>query len=104
VRLSEIAALSGRRVIKLPFWMIRCVTTCWWGFRLPVFEFPVGLLYFLRYPWVAGPFRLERELGFRCRYSSHDTLRELLRVDGQLVADSEPLGKRAPEPLPEEAG
>ncbi|HTI49375.1 MAG TPA: NAD-dependent epimerase/dehydratase family protein, partial [Planctomycetaceae bacterium] len=48
VHLSQIAKYSGRPIITLPFWMIRCITTCWWGLRLPVFEFPVGMLYFLR--------------------------------------------------------
>jgi UDP-glucose 4-epimerase len=88
VQLSDIATHSGRRVISLPFWFVRCITTCWWGLRLPVFDFPVGLLYFLRYPWVAAPNRLERELGFRFQYSSLDTLRALLHSHGKLVASA----------------
>lgn len=96
VTLSEIGRSSGRRVIKLPFWMIRCVTTCWWAFRLPHFLFPVGLLYFLRYPWVAAPVRLEQELGFRFRYGSRETLHQLLQRDGQLAADALALEERAP--------
>ena len=86
VRLTDIAAHSGRRVITLPFWFIRCLTTFWWGLRLPVFDFPVGMLYFLRYPWVVAPVRLERELGYRFQYSSLDTLREMLQLHGKLVA------------------
>lgn len=86
VRLSDVAAHTGRRVITLPFWFIRCITTCWWGLRLPVFDFPVGMLYFLRHPWVAAPARLERELDYRFQYSSMDTLREMLRLHGKLVS------------------
>lgn len=85
VRLSEIAADSGRPIIKLPFWMIRIVTTCWWTLRLPAFPFPPGLLYYLRHPWVVAPHRLEREIGYRFRYSSRDTLREMLRIQGNLA-------------------
>lgn len=89
IRLTDVAAHTGRRVITLPFWVIRCITTCWWGLRLPVFDFPVGMLYFLRYPWVAAPSRLEREFGFRFQHSTLDTLREMLQLHGKLVAPTD---------------
>ncbi|MGQ0634768.1 MAG: NAD-dependent epimerase/dehydratase family protein [Planctomycetaceae bacterium] len=85
VRFSDIAADTGRPLVSLPFWMIRMITTCWWGLRLPGFTFPTGLLYFLRHPWVVAPRRLERELGFRFQYSSRDALRELLTLQGKLA-------------------
>lgn len=85
VTFADIAADTGRPTIRLPFWMIRCITTCWWNLRLPGFPFPPGLLYFLRYPWVVEPRRLERELGFRFQHTSRDTLRELLRLQGKLA-------------------
>jgi hypothetical protein len=77
--------------------MIRIITTCWWGLRLPGFEFPPGLLYFLRHPWVVAPRRLERELGFRFQYSSRDTLRELLTLQGKLARH---VAYAPPRPLP----
>lgn len=85
VHFTQIAADTGRRMIKIPFWMVRLTTTCWWGLRLPWFRFPPGLLHFLRHPWVVAPNRLQRELGFRFKYSSRQTLQELLRQRGQLA-------------------
>lgn len=81
VTMTQIARERGKITIKVPFWMIVPVTITWWGLRLPVFEFPPGLLWFLRYPWVVAPQRLQQELGFEFRYSSLDTLRELLKAD-----------------------
>jgi UDP-glucose 4-epimerase len=100
VHLSEIAKYSGRPIITLPFWLVRGITTCWWSLRLPMFEFPVGMLYFLRYPWVAAPNRLERELGFHFQHSGHETLCELLRINGKLKSSVIPQSTpRAPGSL-----
>lgn len=81
VSMTQIARETGRFTVKVPFWMIVPVTVMWWGLRLPVFEFPPGLLWFLRYPWIVAPQRLQQELNFEFRYSSLDTLRELLTAN-----------------------
>jgi UDP-glucose 4-epimerase len=80
VTMSDIARETRRFTMKLPFWAIVPVTTMWWGLRLPIFEFPPGLLWFVRYPWVVEPRRLQQELGFQFRYSSLDTLRESVKA------------------------
>lgn len=80
VTLTEIARETKRLKFKIPFWMIVPVTTVWWALRLPLFEYPPGLLWFLRYPWVVEPRRLVNEIGYKFQYSSMDTLREMLRA------------------------
>jgi UDP-glucose 4-epimerase len=77
VPLTKLAALTNRRVAKLPFWTMKLATTIWWGLRLPLFDFPPSLHDFVRYPWVVSPARLQNELGFQFRYSSEETLLEM---------------------------
>jgi UDP-glucose 4-epimerase len=84
VSTSEMAREAGRRTIRIPFWMLYSITTMWWGLRLPIFDFPPAIHYYLRYPWVVAPNRLVRELGFTFKYSSIETLRELLRAHNRL--------------------
>lgn len=77
--MTEIARETGRRVLSLPFWLVRFVHATAWAARLPFHESPSGLLCFARYPWVVAPSRLERELGFRFEFSSRDTLRDIIQ-------------------------
>lgn len=77
VSLTQLAKLTNRWVIQLPFWAFRLPTVFWWHMRLPIFDYPPSLLEFIRYPWVVAPTRLENELGFRFRYSSEETLAEI---------------------------
>lgn len=76
--LSEIAEISGRRWFSLPGWMARFVHGVFWNLRLPFHESPVDFLHYARWPWVAAPDRLENELGFRFRYTSNETVAEIV--------------------------
>jgi UDP-glucose 4-epimerase len=78
--LSEIARETRRFCVPLPLWWCRFVTFFWWNLRLPVFDFPPELHYFVRDPWVVAPNRLQQELGYQFRFTSRDTLRELYRT------------------------
>jgi UDP-glucose 4-epimerase len=82
--LTELAAMSGRFSVYAPMTMCLAFTTLWWKLRLPVFHFPAGLWYFIRYPWVVSPSRLTNELSFQFRYSSHEVIRQLLQDAGRL--------------------
>ena len=84
--LTELAALSGRVSVSAPMALCLAFTTYWWKLRLPVFQFPAGLWYFIRYPWVVSPGRLTSELSFQFRYSSRDVIRQLLHDAGRLKA------------------
>jgi len=78
-RISEIAGETRRRTLRLPFWLVRLVHGLGWTLRLPTHEAPADFLEFARYPWAVRARRLERELGFRFRYTSLETLREIVR-------------------------
>jgi UDP-glucose 4-epimerase len=82
--MRDLARMSRRPAIPVPFGLCKAVTTCWWALRLPVFKFPPTLWNFIRYPWVISPDRLLRETPFRFRYSSHDVIRMLLQDHGRL--------------------
>jgi UDP-glucose 4-epimerase len=76
---SEIAAATRRRTVRLPFWLVRMMQGFGWTVRLPGYEFPAEFLHFARYPWVVAPRRLQQELGYEFRHTSRETLREIIR-------------------------
>jgi UDP-glucose 4-epimerase len=76
VLFSEVARAAGRSCWSMPFWLARALLAAGWALRLPWHEAPASFLQFLRHPWVVAPARLERELGFRFRYSSAETIRQ----------------------------
>ena len=76
---STIAAETRRRTLRLPFGPIRTIYRLAWAAHLPIYDAPVEFLDFARYPWVVASRRLERELRFQFRYSSHATLLETIR-------------------------
>ena len=82
--LNDLARLSGRVAIKAPLTGCLIFTTVWWGLRLPVFCFPSGLWYFIRYPWVISPDRITSELGYQFKHSSNEVIRMLLKDGGRL--------------------
>ncbi len=84
--MRDLARLSGRFAIPVPFGVCRALTACWWALRLPIFHFPSPLWYFIRYPWVVSPERLMTEVGFQFRHSSTDVIRLLLKDAGKLNA------------------
>ncbi len=76
---STIAAETRRRTLRLPLGPIKALYRLAWAVHLPIYDSPVEFLDFARYPWVVAPNRLERELGFQFRHSSHATLLETIR-------------------------
>lgn len=76
--ISELARMTNRRTWKPPFRLAHGVAWLAWTLRLPIHEWPPGLLYFVRDPWVVAPMRLQRELGFRFRYSSQETIHQTM--------------------------
>jgi UDP-glucose 4-epimerase len=76
--LSEIARATGRRPLRLPFWLVRAIAVPIRLFRRREDRLPRGFLDYIRYPWVAAPARLQDELGYIFRYGSAETLREII--------------------------
>ena len=84
--ITDLAKMSGRSAVSVPFAACRAVTACWWALHLPIFHFPSALWYFIRYPWVVASDRLIREIGFQFEHSSQDVIRLLLKDVGKLKA------------------
>lgn len=78
---SDIAKIRGKRAVKLPLWLTRWAMRFYRGCRLPDtllpgMASPLGLLNYLRHPWVGTPRRLQEELGFQFKYSSRATVEQ----------------------------
>lgn len=71
---EDLAAARGRRVISLPPWLLYPLTQLAWSLRLQS-DSPAMGLDMIRYPWFASTEKIEREMGFRPRYSSGDAWR-----------------------------
>lgn len=85
--MKDLAKMSGRFAISVPFAACRALTTVWWALRMPIFHFPAPLWYFIRYPWVISPDRLRTEVGFEFRHSSTEVIRMLLKDVGKLKTE-----------------
>ena len=68
---DDMAATRGRRVVSLPAWLLYPLTQLTWSLRLQS-DSPAMGLDMIRYPWSASTEKIEREMGFRSRYSSSD--------------------------------
>jgi UDP-glucose 4-epimerase len=84
VTLGDLARLTGRRPISVPFALCRAGSAVWWALSLPWFRSPAGIWYFIRYPWMVTSRRLVDEFGFRFRYSGLETVQQLLAAKGLL--------------------
>ena len=71
---DDLAAARGRRVISLPPWLLYPLTHLTWSLRLQS-DSPAMGLDMIRYPWFASTEKIEREMGFRPRFSSGDAWR-----------------------------
>ena len=63
IRWSEMVRAMGRRLVRLPAWIIYPLTELTWRIGLQKDSPAVGLD-FIRYPWVVSTAKLRRELGF----------------------------------------
>jgi len=79
LHITDMARETGRRALRLPFWLAYAVHWLFWAVHLLNHESPASFLYFVRYPWVIAPTRLETELGYQFRFSSLETLRHVVQ-------------------------
>lgn len=68
---NEMAAARGRRVLSMPAWLLYPATQIAWALRLQSDSPAMGLA-MIRYPWCASTEKIERDMGFRPRYSSRE--------------------------------
>jgi nucleoside-diphosphate-sugar epimerase len=88
ITLRRMSRLKQCRTFKIPLKLCRAFTFFWWSCRLPVFRFPPGLWSFITYPWVVAPTRLTDELNFEFRYSTEETIRQML-LDGGYIRETD---------------
>lgn len=86
IRWDEMAAARGRRVVSLPSWLLSTATQITWTLRLQSDSPAVGLN-MIRYPWFASTDKIEREMGFRARYSSREAWDAYLQKTRQRAAE-----------------
>ena len=99
ILLTDVARETGRRAVSIPWWAVHLASQLCWTLRLPLIRMPPSMTHYVRYPFVLAPTRLCRELGFQFRYSTLETLREMLRSMGRLAND--PARQSAGSPPPE---
>ena len=69
---SEMAAIAGRRLVKLPAPLIYGLTSATWSLRLQR-DSPAAGLDFVRYRWTVSTDKIKGKLGFKSSYSSRET-------------------------------
>lgn len=80
LKCTQIAKQTNRKTWRWPFWLAKFLHGFAWTIRFPIHESPASFLYFCRYPWVVAPQRLQKELDFEFKYSSQQTLDEIIRM------------------------
>jgi UDP-glucose 4-epimerase len=70
---SEVARISGKRMIRLPEPLLRAVLSASWALRIQG-DSPTSGLEFIKYPPIVNTKKLKNESSFQFRYSSKEAL------------------------------
>jgi UDP-glucose 4-epimerase len=76
---SAIAAMIGTTLIPLPKWFIYPLLELLWRLRMPGIEVNSGYLDYIRYPFVASTLRAARDLAFKPKHTTLETLDQTIR-------------------------
>ena len=76
--IDEIAELSARKVVPMPRFMLEQSFKTLWRLGVKRVESPETFLDFTVYPWLLSNAKATRELGFRPKYTSRETLEVML--------------------------
>jgi UDP-glucose 4-epimerase len=101
IKMSESAAIAGKKVRKMPLKLYRRLAAASWKLRLRNVEAPPGQIEFLLHPWIASNEKLKRELDWTPRYTSRETFEITMRAKGlaaPAVEESETPAVPAPPP------
>jgi UDP-glucose 4-epimerase len=82
IKMSEAAAIAGKKVRKMPLKVYRRLATASWKLRLRNVEAPPGQIEFLLHPWIASNDKLKSELGWTPRHTSRETFEITMRAKG----------------------
>ena len=73
VSYSEMVALSGKRLLRVPSFLLYPLVQASWALRLQK-DSPAAGLDFIRYPWLVDTGKVELDTGYRFRYTSREAL------------------------------
>ena len=73
VSYSEMVALSGKKLLRVPSFLLYPLVQASWKLRLQR-DSPAAGLDFIRYPWLVDTGKVERDTGYRFRYTSREAL------------------------------
>ncbi len=79
---GEMASARGRRVLSMPAWLLYPATQLAWTLRVQS-DSPALGLEMVRYPWIADTGKIEREVGFRPRFSAREAWEAHVRDGGK---------------------
>lgn len=82
MKLSEGAALIGKRSIKIPYGMLYFLSWVLWRLHIKMVETPPGAIDYITYPWVLDTTRAKELLGWKPKYSTKETFRIMLETHG----------------------
>jgi UDP-glucose 4-epimerase len=77
IRYSDVARLSGKRMLKLPERLLHLLMGFSWALHLQN-ESPTSGLEFIKYPPIVSTEKLKNSMGFQFRYSSREALLSFL--------------------------
>jgi UDP-glucose 4-epimerase len=87
VRLSELAAMVGKRTVKVPRHVMVPLAGLLWKLHILV-EAPAGLVDYMTYPWVVDVTRARELLGFAPIYTTSQTARIMFETHGYNLKDA----------------
>ena len=82
MKLSEGAALIGKRSINVPYSLLYLLFGTLWRLHIKMAEAPPGMIDYMTYPWVLDTTRAKEQLGWKPEYSTKDTFRIMLKTHG----------------------
>ena len=79
-KLSEAAAMIGKRTQKIPRRLYSALVWLLWHLHIKIVEVPSGMLDYTSYSWAMDTTLAKDKLGWKPRYTSRETLRIMLET------------------------
>jgi len=77
MRFSEVATKAGKKSMYVPTWIMKIAMKILWKMHLLV-EAPPGIMNYIMFPWVVDTTRAKKELGWKPKYNTEETLKIML--------------------------
>jgi len=80
VKISQIAAMIGKRTLKIPARLYSALIWLLWHLHVKAVEAPAGIIDYTAYPWILDTTRAKTILGWNPKYTSMEALRIMLET------------------------